>query len=97
MYTKTYPVEGMTCASCASSVEKTAKKVNGVLEASVNLASEKLNLKVDESQFNPETLEKEIKTNGYTVVMPQLVTHSFNVEGMTCASCSSTIEKTARK
>lgn len=97
MYTKTYPVEGMTCASCASSVEKTAEKVNGVLEASVNLASEKLNLKVDESQFNPETLEKEIKTNGYTVVMPQLVTHSFNVEGMTCASCSSTVEKTARK
>ncbi len=57
MNSKSYPIEGMTCASCASTVEKTAGKVTGVVEASVNLASEKLNLKVDQKSFDPESLE----------------------------------------
>lgn len=90
---KSYPVEGMTCASCASTVEKTARKVSGVVEASVNLASEKLTVKVDETSFDPKELEQEIDASGYTVVMPQAVNATFNIEGMTCASCSATVEK----
>ena len=97
METKSYPIEGMTCASCASTVEKTAKNLNGVLEASVNLASEKLNIKVQEGTFDPKELEKIIDGTGYTVVMPQHVTKTFDIEGMTCASCSATVEKTAAK
>lgn len=97
MDSKAYTVEGMTCASCASTVEKTAKKVSGVMEASVNLASEKLHLKVDEKTYSPDALKREIDAAGYGVVMPQLVTKTFDVEGMTCASCSATVEKTAGK
>lgn len=97
MDSKAYTVEGMTCASCASTVEKTAKKISGVIEASVNLASEKLHLKVDEKTYSPDALKREIDAAGYGVVMPQLVTKTFDVEGMTCASCSATVEKTAGK
>ncbi|WP_423190446.1 heavy metal translocating P-type ATPase [Alkalibacterium sp. f15] len=97
METKSYPIEGMTCASCASTVEKTAKNLNGVLEASVNLASEKLNIKVEKGNFDPKELEKQIDGTGYTLIMPQYVTKTFDVEGMTCASCSATVEKTAAK
>lgn len=97
METKSYPIEGMTCASCASTVEKTAGKMSGVIEASVNLASEKLNIKVEEGAFDPEELERQIDATGYKVVMPQFVTKTFDVEGMTCASCSATIEKTTNK
>lgn len=97
METKSYPIEGMTCASCASTVEKTAGKLTGVIEASVNLASEKLNIKVEEGTFDPVELERQIDATGYTVVIPQYVTKTFDVEGMTCASCSSTVEKTASK
>lgn len=97
METKSYPIEGMTCASCAQTVEKTAQKLTGVTEASVNLASEKLNIKVEQGTFDPEELEKQIDATGYKVVMPQFVTKTFDVEGMTCASCSSTVEKTASK
>lgn len=97
METKSYPIEGMTCASCASTIEKTAGKMTGVLEASVNLASEKLNIKVEEGAFDPEELQRQIDASGYTVVMPQYVTKTFDVEGMTCASCSATVEKTTSK
>jgi len=94
--TKTYPIEGMTCAACASTVEKTARKVSGVLEASVNLASEKLNLEV-ETGFDPDVLQRQIDASGYTVVMPQFVKKTFYIEGMTCASCSATVEKVTSK
>ncbi len=96
MTTKTYPIEGMTCAACASTVEKTARKVSGVLEASVNLASEKLNLEV-ETGFDPDVLQRQIDASGYTVVMPQFVKKTFYIEGMTCASCSATVEKVTSK
>lgn len=97
MENKIYPIEGMTCASCASTVEKTASKLSGVNQASVNLASEKLNIEVEEGVFDPKELARQIDAAGYKVVMPQYVTKTFDVLGMSCASCSSTVEKTASK
>lgn len=44
MVKKTLKIEGMTCASCASAVERSTKKLKGVSEASVNLATEKLSI-----------------------------------------------------
>lgn len=96
MSTKTFPIEGMTCAACASTVENTAKKVSGVIHSSVNLASEKLKIEVDNS-FKIEELEQQIDSNGYKVIVPQNVTKTFTIEGMTCASCAANVEKTASK
>jgi len=39
--TQTFPIKGMHCASCANTIEKALKKVNGVINASVNYATEK--------------------------------------------------------
>lgn len=94
MSSYTYPVEGMTCASCASTVEKTAKKTAGINHASVNLASEKLTVETD-GNFNAETLEDQVKSSGYTLVLPELAKQTFSIEGMTCASCAATVEKTS--
>ncbi|MGP5663287.1 heavy-metal-associated domain-containing protein, partial [Psychrobacter celer] len=41
LYSETLPIEGMTCASCVGRVEKALKKVEGVQQANVNLASER--------------------------------------------------------
>ena len=47
-----YAIEGMTCASCAQTVEKAVSKVTGIEEASVNLATEKLHVRYDETQVD---------------------------------------------
>lgn len=55
---KSFAIEGMTCASCAQTVEKAAKKVRGVTQASVNLATEKLSIEYNEPTFSVENLQK---------------------------------------
>ena len=47
MKKESFIIEGMSCASCAQTVEKAASKVAGVTQASVNLATEKLNIEMD--------------------------------------------------
>ncbi|MFL9932193.1 heavy metal translocating P-type ATPase [Paraburkholderia sp. RL18-103-BIB-C] len=83
------PVEGMTCASCVSRVEKAISKVPGVERATVNIATERANVTTDSSVV-PDALVEAVKRAGYEV--PQSST-SLNVGGMTCASCVSRVEK----
>lgn len=69
--TLTLPVEGMTCASCVTRVEKALKKVDGVLEASVNLASEKAKIEFDTAKVNVEQLRAAVTDEGYSLVLPE--------------------------
>ncbi|MGY3815528.1 heavy metal translocating P-type ATPase [Globicatella sulfidifaciens] len=97
MENKSFAIEGMTCASCAQTVEKAAKKVRGVTQASVNLATEKLSIEYDESTFSVENLQKAVDNLGYEMVTQEGTTQTFAIEGMTCASCAQTIEKAVGK
>ena len=87
----------MTCASCAQTVEKAAKKVRGVTQASVNLATEKLSIEYDEPTFSVENLQKAVENSGYKMIAQEGTTQTFAIEGMTCASCAQTIEKAVGK
>lgn len=62
---KIFKIEGMTCSACSRHVEKAAKKLNGVTEANVNLAIEKLNIKYDEKIINSIEIIKAIEKIGY--------------------------------
>jgi len=64
------PVEGMTCASCVARVEKTLKKVEGVAEVNVNLATEKATITFDAGKTTLENLSKIIDDAGYKLVLP---------------------------
>lgn len=97
MENKSFAIEGMTCASCAQTVEKAAKKVHGVTKASVNLATEKLSIEYDEPTFSVENLQKAVDNSGYEIVTQEGTTQTFAIEGMTCASCAQTIEKAVGK
>ena len=97
MENKSFAIEGMTCASCAQTVEKAAKKVRGVTQASVNLATEKLSIEYDEPTFSVENLQKAVDNSGYELIAQEGKTQTFAIEGMTCASCAQTIEKAVGK
>jgi Cu+-exporting ATPase len=66
----TLPVEGMTCASCVTRVEKTLKNVVGVSEANVNLASEKVTLAFDERKTSLDVLAAAVSDAGYKLITP---------------------------
>ena len=64
--TQTLAIEGMTCASCVGRVEKALKAVPGVLDASVNLATEKAQVRIA-SGTRVEALVKAVEKAGYHV------------------------------
>ena len=60
-----FALEGMTCASCASTIEDTVNKMNGVQEANVNLASEKMTVVYDPLEVSVRDIEAEVSDAGY--------------------------------
>ena len=68
----TFPVLGMTCANCAVTVERNSKKIHGVINATVNLANEKVTVIYDPSLSNAQNitakLRERIKKAGYELV-----------------------------
>ena len=84
------PVLGMTCANCVASVERNARKVDGVSEAVVNFASEKLSLTYDPALANPQEVIDRVHRAGYEVPTSTI---EFPLIGMTCANCASNIER----
>ena len=87
-------VEGMTCASCVTRVERALKKVDGVTDASVNLATEKADVTFDPKKVGIPALLEAVKERGYTPVTAQA---GLRVEGMTCASCVGRVERALAK
>ncbi len=63
-----FKVQGMHCASCASIIEKTLKKVDGVSSAEVNAGTETAKISFDAHTTNLETLSQKIQPLGYTLV-----------------------------
>src|SRR5690554_6811950 len=96
MANKTLRIEGMTCAACAKAVERATKKLDGVSEANVNLATEKLNISYDENALSVGDIQAAIEKAGYKA-MSDAVTKTMKVEGMTCASCAKAVERATRK
>ena len=64
-------LEGMTCASCAMRIEKGLKKVPGVKEASVNLATERADVTYDPAQTGVEQMVLKVEAVGYKAT-PQI-------------------------
>lgn len=96
MVEKTLTIEGMTCASCVQSVEKAVRKLDGIVEASVNLATEKLKVSFNEDTVSIKEIQDAVADAGYQAVT-DTVTKTFIINGMTCASCVQSVEKATRK
>ena len=96
MKTKILPIEGMTCAACSTAVERAVRKLPGITEANVNLTAENLHLSYDESQVSLDSVVRAVDDAGYKAVIPSQHAQ-LDIQGMTCASCSATVERVVGK
>ena len=68
VHKQTFPVTGMTCAACASSVETILQYTDGVHSASVNFANSTVMVEYDD-QINPDGLNAALQDVGYGLVL----------------------------
>lgn len=88
----------MTCAACARRVEKAVAKLDGVVSASVNFATEKLAVEYESGKIDFAKIKETVKNAGYGIIeQVQSNRVSIPVGGMTCAACAGRIEKVLNK
>lgn len=80
--TKTFPVLGMTCASCASSAESMAKYEQGVVNASVNFATGNLTVEYLPNVTDPLKIQKAVQAGGYDLLIEDESTQQETLEAI---------------
>jgi len=88
------PVEGMTCAACVEHVQNALQSVPGMLDASVNLGTEKASVEFDLAEVTIDQIQGAVSGAGYKLGTQFA---SLNIGGMTCSACVSHIENALRK
>lgn len=86
-------ITGMTCAACSTRIEKVLNKMDGV-DARVNLAMEKAQIEYNSDEVSTSDITAKIEKLGYGVQTDKV---ELDIYGMTCAACSSRIEKVLNK
>jgi len=83
-------ITGMTCTTCAASIEKGLAETPGVERAKVDFASEKASIDYDPSKVDLASIKSAISQLGYQAATKKSI---FPVSGMTCAACVARVEK----
>jgi Cu+-exporting ATPase len=83
------PIAGMTCAACSTRLEKNLNRLDGVT-ANVNLTTELAQVEFDPDKVAPASLLEQVKKTGFSVPDQTL---DLAISGMTCAACSTRLEK----
>jgi len=90
---KIFSVIGMTCASCAQTVEKAIAKVPGVASSAVNFASSQATIEYDQTKVDDTALVAAVHSTGYKLVDQSLMDGEFKVIGMGSDHCARVIQK----
>ncbi|MCO6449941.1 MAG: cadmium-translocating P-type ATPase [Caldilineales bacterium] len=88
------PITGMTCANCSGTIERNLKRMPGVSNASVNLATERATVEYDDSAVAASDISHLVEELGYGVATAKA---DLPIAGMTCANCSTTIERNLKR
>ncbi len=83
-------ITGMTCTTCAATIEKGLAETLGVEQAKVSFASEKASVEYDPTKVDLAKIKHTISQIGYGVATKKSI---FPVSGMTCASCVARVEE----
>ena len=82
-------ITGMTCATCAATIERSLLSQDGVADAQVNLGNETATVEYDQTKVELTDLENAVTDAGYGVINEKV---TLKIGGMTCAMCVKTIE-----
>ncbi|KPI51101.1 ATPase [Clostridioides difficile] len=95
---ESYKITGMTCAACAKAVERVTKKMDGVYDQSVNIATEKLKIEYDNSKVSFDDIKQVVEKAGYGIVKEESNKKiDMKIDGMTCAACAKAVERVVKK
>jgi len=83
-------IGGMSCVTCAQTIEKRLPKLKGIIYATINFAAEKAIIDYDPDVVDQKAIEDAIVEVGYKVIHQSV---SLKISGMHCAVCAQTIEK----
>ncbi len=91
---QTFRILGMHCAACSSRVEHEVSSLQGVVSASVNLATEKMQVSWDPAVLDAKQIMQKVEEAGYKAELPQEKARiDLTIQGMTCAACSARVQK----
>lgn len=68
---KTFPVQGLGCAACVAHVENALKRLPGVTDVAVSLASNSARVDYDAAAVTPSEIKKAVQDAGYDLVVPE--------------------------
>ncbi len=98
MKTQQFKISGMTCAACAKAAERAVKKIDGVAEADVNFATEKMTIAYDDTKVDVGNIKDAVTKAGYEAAEEDKNKEvAIPIEGMTCAACAKSIERNVGK
>ncbi|EFU73761.1 heavy metal-associated domain protein [Enterococcus italicus DSM 15952] len=87
-----YNLYGMTCAVCATTIEKKIHELDGVYFAKVNLTTEVLKLEYDEGVLSNHTVITAIQDIGYDAeIRKKNEIKVFGISGMNCSGCATKV------
>ncbi|WOL06069.1 hypothetical protein Cni_G14801 [Canna indica] len=94
-----FSVVGMTCAACAGSVEKAIKRLPGIHDAAVDVLNDRAQVIYYPAFVLEDTIRETIEDVGFEATLlkeemkvKSVLTCRLHIKGMTCTSCSSTVE-----
>lgn len=95
-----FKVEGMSCSSCSNNIQKKLSSLDGIINANVNIATEKGQVEYDSNKIDVEAIFNAVDKLGYKAILDeekntQKVT--LKIKGMTCTACASKVEKSLSK
>lgn len=98
MENQVFDVRGMSCAACAQRIEKTLRKLSGIAQANVNLASEKLFVEYDAQNLPVSAIKDAVSKIGFELLEKTDDSNvTIPIEGMSCAACAQRVEKSIGK
>ncbi|KAG0584573.1 hypothetical protein KC19_3G219000 [Ceratodon purpureus] len=102
--TARFQVTGMECAACAGSIEKAVKRLPGIEEATVAVLQNRAQVVYRPAFVQEESIREAIDDAGFEAVIipddarqPSRIITRFRIKGMTCTSCSNSIESALSK